>query len=62
MAVWMGAELAPGVGRASLVEFMGDDVIEEPIVDKELAPLLIVAGPFEADGQKLPVCCRQLNC
>src|SRR5216683_255466 len=30
-------------------------------VGDELIVPLIGAGPFEADGQKLPVCCRQLN-
>src|SRR6266849_1288470 len=49
-AVWIGAEL---LVRESLAKFMGED--------KELAVPLIVVGPFEADGQKLPVCCRQLN-
>jgi hypothetical protein len=28
---------------------------------EEVVVLLILAGPFELDGQKLPVCCRQLN-
>src|SRR5438552_17311637 len=31
------------------------------IVVEELVLLLIAAGPLELDGQKLPVCCRQLN-
>ncbi len=32
------------------------------MVVEELVLLLIAVGPFELDGQKLPVCCRQLNC
>jgi hypothetical protein len=36
-------------------------VLEELVADDRLALLLIAAEPLDIDGQKLPVCCRQLN-
>jgi hypothetical protein len=45
---------------------MGTDVLEEltkavDITGDELLAIIIVVGPFDIDGQKAPVCCRQLN-
>jgi hypothetical protein len=40
-----------------------EDVPDELVVSETLVllVLLIAEGPFEAEGQNLPVCCRQLN-
>src|SRR5262249_16254891 len=54
----MGAELFV---RESLEEFIVGDIPDELDVDAALVLLLIAPGPFEVDGQKFPVCCRQLN-
>src|SRR5262249_34897197 len=40
---------------------VGEDVLEELAMGEELLLLLVAVGPLEVDGQKLPVCCRQLN-
>jgi hypothetical protein len=58
IAVCIGAALPLVVVKDPLAGFIAG--LEEPVMDEELA--LIVVGPFEPDGQKLPVCCKQLNC
>ena len=40
---------------------VGADAVEELVEGAELLLLLVAADPPEADRQKLPVCCRQLN-
>jgi hypothetical protein len=50
-AVWRGAEFPLVVVRETLGEFIVvDDVLEELVVAKELAALLIPADPFAPDG------------
>src|SRR6516225_3877108 len=36
-------------------------MVEGLVAGEELVLLLVAVGPLEADGQKAPVCCRQLN-
>src|SRR5262245_21385294 len=57
------AKTASAASRCSVVWALigGADVLEELTVGAAVVLLLIVVDPFEADGQKLPFCCRQLN-
>src|SRR5262245_17101841 len=57
------AKTASAASRCSVVWALigGADVLEELTVGAAVVLLLIVVDPFEADGQKLPVRCRQLN-